>query len=459
VEIMANEIRQNKHIEGLNIRGLNLSLLQYADDTNGMLKDLNSAKCFLHTVKDFGLYSGLMLNMDKTEAMWLGSDRVLKTRPLGILWPDRPLRILGVHLSYDQAACDMLNFHDKIVKAKRLINLWSCRNLTLYGRCQIIKTYIVSQFLFVSSIIQTPPEIIKAVNNVIFKFIWKNKRDRLKRSVLQHSIENGGLRVPDFGTMINAAMFKWIKKLISGAEPPWKLILRKYFEHRNIHMDVLLYSDFSLKSLDIPNGYLPKHYRKVLTLLCNYGNTMPIRKSNLIWYNKNICIHGKSLFYQDFHEAGAWYVKDLYQDDNTPVPFKTWVDRGVKAQQLIKWMGLIRITRKMLDNTDIVTTEVTQLSIAKRGPIAPLKSNVIYEELLGQKVGFDVCKPRVSKYVQNSDSICWKNIFKLANRTPLDTKTKEFQYRCLHDLLANKYWLHKWGIKQSASCTYCNNGI
>lgn len=50
-------------------------------------------------------------------------------------------------------------------------------------------------------------------------------------------------------------------------------------------------------------------------------------------------------------------------------------------------------------------------------------------------------------------------MFKRANKTPLDTKTKEFQYRCLQDILANKYWLHKWGIKHSPICTYCHKDI
>ena len=134
---MATKIRQNKNIEGIKLKDMNLQLLQYADDTNGILKDLESAKSFLNTVKEFGLYSGLLLNIDKTEAMWLGSNRSLSTKPLGISWPDRPLRILGVHLSYDQEACDKLNFHDRLSTAKHTINMWGSRNLTLVGEAKL----------------------------------------------------------------------------------------------------------------------------------------------------------------------------------------------------------------------------------------------------------------------------------------------------------------------------------
>lgn len=134
VEIMSSAIRQDRNIEGIQLKETQVKVLQYADDTNGLLKNLSSAKKFLTKVKEFGDYSGLILNKEKTEAMWLGSRKSCPHKPLGILWPNRPLRILGVYASYDKEACERLNFLDRISKAKRLINLWHTRNLTMYGR-------------------------------------------------------------------------------------------------------------------------------------------------------------------------------------------------------------------------------------------------------------------------------------------------------------------------------------
>ena len=86
----------------------------------------------------------------------MGKYRHNTSKPLNILWPDRPLRIEGIYLSYYEKACYKLNFESKINKAKHLTNLWSMRNLTLYGRAQMIKTFILSQFLFVRSVIAAP---------------------------------------------------------------------------------------------------------------------------------------------------------------------------------------------------------------------------------------------------------------------------------------------------------------
>ena len=328
------------------------------------------------------------------------------------------------------------------------------------GRSQIIKTFVISQFLFVSSIIETPLEVIKSVNNLIFKFMWKNKQDRLKRCVLQKQTDNGGLNVPDFETMINASKLKWIKNMCKNYEPPWKLILQHYLEPSGIHLNILLHSNYSLKYLNICKGSLPGFYYSLLELWSKYGNTMPVDKQEFIWYNKQLCVNGKSVYYKDFHKAGAWYIKDLYQSGGTPVPFNVWVSRGVRPQYLIKWMGLIKKTKSLWTRSSLSPSEEpTQLVLTNKGQIRQLNSKIIYSELLGQKIGFDACVPRIAKYLQNSDTILWSNVYRRANKVPLDTKTKEFQYKFLHDLLANNYWLHKWKIKQSNICHLCDNEV
>ena len=93
------------------------------------------------------------------------------------------------------------------------------RNLTLYGRAQIIKTFIISQFLFVCLVIATPRKVYNLVNGLIFKFIWKSKSERLKRNV---SIERGGLKIPDFKTLVETTQIKWIKKTKENHSYYWK---------------------------------------------------------------------------------------------------------------------------------------------------------------------------------------------------------------------------------------------
>lgn len=454
-EMMAAKIRQANDIKGFQVRDNEYKVLQYADDTSGVLHDLKSARIFLDVVGEFGKYSGLNLNVEKTEGMWLGSNRYSQRKPLGIAWPDRPIRILGIFFSYDEAACEQLNYIDRIDKAQRITNMWMGRNLTLYGRSQIIKTFIMSQFTYAASSISVPPRVIKMVNKLIFTFMWRNKTERIKRTVLMNTIANGGLKVPDFQTMLNVARVKWISKIQSDTITPWKLILEDYLGKCNIHLNILLYSNFSVKTMGLDTTVLPVFYKELLQMWSDIGNTMPVKKHNFLWYNKDICINRRSLYYDDLFTAGAWYIEDLYQNNGTPVPFETWIARGVSRKLLIKWVGLIRKTRQMRVY-GINSIEGQQLSVLSKEPLMYSNSKQMYSAIIAEKYGQSACIPRISKYLDN-DNIDWKEMYLRANEFPVDTKTKEFQFRFLHDVLANRYWLHKWNMAESAMCEKCTN--
>lgn len=46
-----------------------------------------------------------------------------------------------------------------------------------------------------------------------------------------------------------------------------------------------------------------------------------------------------------------------------------------------------------------------------------------------------------------------------ANTLPISTKTREFQYKFLQDILVNSYWLFKWKLKESSLCDICKRDI
>ena len=72
-ELMANKIRQSTNVKGICLFGNELKLSQFADDTNLICSDLASADNAVQILDDFGNISGLRLNKEKTQAMWLGT--------------------------------------------------------------------------------------------------------------------------------------------------------------------------------------------------------------------------------------------------------------------------------------------------------------------------------------------------------------------------------------------------
>ena len=131
VETLAIAIRQNSMINGITIEKEKTKLLQYADDTTAVLLDINSAHTLFKLLDDFKKLSGLAVNPAKTEGMWIGSLRENKAKPIGIKWPNEPIKALGVYYSYDQKLLHEKNFIEKLDSVKKLTNIWSARGLSL----------------------------------------------------------------------------------------------------------------------------------------------------------------------------------------------------------------------------------------------------------------------------------------------------------------------------------------
>ena len=63
--------------------------------------------------------------------------------------------------------------------------------------------------------------------------------------------------------------------------------------------------------------------------------------------------------------------------------------------------------------------------------------------------------PRITKYT-NLDNTDWSTHYITALTIPLDTKTREFKFKFLHDVLVNNFWLRKWSLEENNLCTFCN---
>ena len=171
VETLAVAVRQNAEIKGITIGKEETKLLaSYADDTTAILPDINSARALFNLLDVFKSLSGLSV---KTEGMWIGSSRENKTKPFGIKWPNEPIKSLGVFYSYDQKLLREKNFTKKLDSIKKLINIWSSRGLTTYGKVTIIKSLIIPKFVYISSLLPTPNDLIKDLNHLLFKFFME----------------------------------------------------------------------------------------------------------------------------------------------------------------------------------------------------------------------------------------------------------------------------------------------
>ena len=84
------------------------------------------------------------------------------------------------------------------------LDRWKSRGLTLYGKVLNVKSLGLSSLIYSASITNVPKDTTANVKSRFFKFLWKNKRDKIKRDVIYQNFETGGPRMIDFEIMIKA---------------------------------------------------------------------------------------------------------------------------------------------------------------------------------------------------------------------------------------------------------------
>ena len=104
------------------------------------------------------------------------------------------------------------------------MKLWSRRNLSIYGKILIAKTFIISQFIYTMQSIGIPEDILTKINRELFAFIWKKKYnnkkafEKVKRKILMQDIDKGGLKMIDMLSLQEALHLTWIPKLVNKQE-------------------------------------------------------------------------------------------------------------------------------------------------------------------------------------------------------------------------------------------------
>jgi len=214
------------------------------------LSDINSLLALLDLLEVHKNASGLMINCTKTEGMWIGSLRNSKTKPLGLKWPDEPIKALEVYYSYDEKLLRENNFVENLDKIKKLMNIWSSRGLSLYGKVTIIKALGIPKIVCLFSLIPTPEVVVTGLNQSLCKFLWKGT-DKVTRLSTINDYEKEGLKMIDLECMIKSLRLAWLKGIFSSNRGTWKSYLRHLLAKYgglflfNFNFDV---KDFSIHS-------------------------------------------------------------------------------------------------------------------------------------------------------------------------------------------------------------------
>ena len=321
-EILAIKIRNDKDIKGISIDRFEYKISQYADDTTIMLdgseKSLNKS---LFTLSWYEKISGLKINFDKTQVIWIGSKKYCKDimcHRWKLNWGQSQFKLLGINFDVDLSKICDINYKEKIRKIESIIKTWRQRKITPIGKIALIKSLLISQLNHLILSIPNPPNsTLKTLERMFFQFIWDGKKDKIKRETITKVYEEGGLNMVNITAYVTALKSTWIRKILNS-EGIWQNILFQKIQKKFLLKCGVSYIEDCI--LKVENHFwrdVLYSWKKIIDVdYCSSSVEQNIACMPL-WYNNNFMINNKSFIYKELYDNGFMYVNDLLNIDGS----------------------------------------------------------------------------------------------------------------------------------------------
>jgi hypothetical protein len=459
VETMANSLRSDSKISGIQVDDKCIKISQLADDTSLFLRDEKSLSNALDLLEKFHVCSGLKLNKSKTKLFCLGNTNHRPT--ILSLATTEHFKTLGVSFSNNIEDMSVVNLEERYNKFQSVINIWKQRDLSLKGKITILKSLALPQLTYITNVTHVSKTFTDKVHRCIQNFMWNNKPPKIKNSTLIADIKHGGLKMPHFETMIKSQKIMWIKRLLNDRETNWKTVA---FKQIGLSADVIL----SRQSLSYLNQNLicSSFYKQILQNWYEFYSIEPNEKFlyyESLWNNKYILINNKPAFYKHWQSNGITCIKDILDAKNNIISIQNISSKFKVHISAMDYNSIVHAIphswKDSLKNNDITFTQPKPGEIYVGNTsyfMSTLCNQTIYwhllENITKQPTAIDNW---ISEFPFLNDKD-FENFFQLPHAIVKDTKLQTFQYKILNQIIPCKARLFKWKMTDDYICQYCN---
>ena len=462
VQILGNAIRNCDQIKGICVLDTECKISQYADDTtlilDGSEKSMHQSFSLLDSLASI---SGLRINYEKTEALWIGAMRFQRRKIAAyknISWPFHKVKALGVWLFTIKEESITLNYEEKKETISKTIENWQFRRLTLLGKIVVIKSLLVLQLVYIMSPLPMSSGHLKDINNLLYQFLWDGKRDKIKRVEIINDYATGGLKMLDIQIFNRALRAKWIQKyLVSSNKGKWKLFLDFFLVKYNATL--LITGDLNVNdaaSLEIDDPFT-KELIEIWSCL-NFKKQPPDLSNIPIWHNSFVRIDNKPIYYKNWYKVGVHFRNHLLDENFHFLTFNAFKEKFSVKTHFLQYQSVVSAVSKMKSicaGTRAVANTVEDLN----NLLASMEfCKVAYKMVIKQIVS--IPHKSQSKWLfdcnsQSVDYIDWRSSYSLAFLYTGKSKLRTFQFKFLHRRIATNSYLFKIGIASDNLCSFC----
>lgn len=258
-------------------------------------------------------------------------------------WADGKVKALGVWFCIDFEDGMKTNYEEKVRKVEDILSNWQNKRLTLIGKIAVIKALAASQLVYVMSSTTSCLKSLKETNDILFKFLWDYKGDKIKRTEMIADYQDGGQKMLDIMEFNKALKITWILKyILNDCKSKWKY----FFDFHLSKVGGKLVFLGNLTQKDARNLHIKDSFIQELIELWanfNYKDSFASQadfSAGPIWNNSMIRIAGKTVFYKNWANAGVQKINDLLTNDLRLITYSCFKDKFCHASSFLEFSGI-----------------------------------------------------------------------------------------------------------------------
>ena len=356
-----------------------------------------------------------------------------------------------------------LNYPPILNKMKNTIKLWEKRPMSLSGKITIVKTLITPKLVYAMTVLPSPPpDYFMETNDILYKFINDNKRDKIKRNTLIGSYKDGGYNMVDIECQNRAIKIGWLRRLLDCPGKWSNFVLETVapVDHRYMLECNVAFKDLPFK---FPMNNV---WGEIWAYWCIYNyrpdieNIDEIIKQNL-WFNSNIKAGNQVLFNSELYGRSINYLHQLcYEDSHKLMSYADFVLKTgcqinflnyytIIASLPKKWKNILREANDNIDDNDVDIDRIDWLAEVEK----PVK--YIYAKLIKQKHEPPILQSGKWQLDCNEiwDTDAWLHCF--GNKITLYNRLNSFKYKLLLRAVPYRKRLYYMKIAENPLCLYC----
>ena len=470
LEILSNNIKLNESIKGIKAKNHEIKQTYFADDGTFTIDgSKQSFESLIESLEKFSMVSGLNLNTSKSIVLRIGS---LKNSQIkfcdrkNFIWSSEQANTLGMIFTNNSKNNLHLNTEKKIDEFANCLKQWQHRKLTLMGKITVIKTFALPKLIYPFTVLANPPQkIINHIQSLIFQFLYDGKPDKIKRQQLYQTYENGGLKLTDIVSFINAIKCGWVKRYQNCQNNgKWKIFFDTYL--CKFGKLLLFESNLNIDTCKITDSdFINDVIKAWFTVQSKFEKSKPTEKQAskiIIWNNSDIKTNAETLFFETWYEKGIYLLEHLF-DFRTKSYYSFEQMKflySIPDKDFLRYLTLLNSIPERM-KSKLKTEQITycqdketllQIIAKKRKPnrfmyclqldnFKPLKSETKWENIL------------------NNSNINWKKIYIIPFLSITDISLRYFQYKILHRIIPTNKYLYYCKLSNSNLCEFCSSHI